>query len=60
MKDPVIEHTAEFLQKLFDYAAKKNDQELNKIIVDFIDENSKLIIKSIIEREQIIDLIKNN
>jgi len=55
-----IEHTGNFLQKLIDYATETNDKKLYLMVIEYIELNSTLIVKEIIEREQIIDLIKNN
>jgi hypothetical protein len=55
-----IEHTATFLQKLIDHATGTNDKELYLMVINYIDENSDLIITELIEKEHILNLTTNN
>jgi hypothetical protein len=55
-----VEHTASFLQKLIDHATETNNKKLYLMVVNYIDENSDLIITELIEKEHIQNLTFNN
>jgi len=57
---PSIEHTGNFLQQLIDHATETNNKKLYLMVVNYIDENSDLIITELIEKEHILNLTTNN
>jgi len=57
---PSIEHTGNFLQKLIDHATETNNKELYLMVIQYIDENSDLIITELIEKEHIQNLTFKN